>query len=304
MAVKVGVINVTGFAGMEAARILWDHPEARLVAATGRSLAGQKLGEAFPHLAEYGDFRIRPDIDEDVDVVLSALPTAESAAACVPFIRSGVRVIDIAADFRLDTAEAFAEWFGKDHPAPELLDEAVYGLPEINNAAIAASRLVANPGCYPEAAILAMAPAIAAGFVEPKVFVDAKSGVSGAGRGSGGGFGYANVNEDVSAYKIGVHNHQPEIAQELSKMSGSGDVAVTFVPHLVPMTRGIHATCYANLKAPVTHEAVLDVYRDFYRDGRLYAGYGHAPAHEEHGCQQFLSRASRCRRPKRNIRPP
>ena len=266
MAVNVGVINVTGFAGMEAARILWAHPEARLVAATGRSLAGQKLGQAFPHLAEYGDFQIQPEIDADVDVVLSALPTAESAAACLPFIRSGVRVVDIAADFRLDSAESFTEWFGTDHPAPELLNEAVYGLPELNSQAIAESDLVANPGCYPEASILAMAPAVAAGIVESDVFVDAKSGISGAGRGSGGGFGYANVNEDVSAYKIGVHNHQPEIAQELSKLSTNGDISVTFVPHLVPMTRGIHSTCYAKLRMPISGEAVLEAYREFYRE--------------------------------------
>ena len=266
MAVNVGVINVTGFAGMEAARILWAHPEARLVAATGRSLAGQKLGEAFPHLAEYGDFTIQPEIDVDVDVVLSALPTAESAQACLPFIRSGVRVVDIAADFRLNSPDAFEEWFGKKHPAPELLDQAVYGLPELNASAIAESKLVANPGCYPEASILAMAPAIAAGLVEGQVIVDAKSGVSGAGRGSGGGFGYANVNEDVSAYKIGVHNHQPEIAQELSKLSPHGAVDVTFVPHLVPMTRGIHATCYAKLKTSISQDAVIDIYREFYKD--------------------------------------
>lgn len=278
MAVNVGVINVTGFAGMEAARLLWAHPEARLVAATGRSLAGQKLGEAFPHLAEYGDFTIQPEIDADVDVVLSALPTAESAPACLPFIRSGVRVVDIAADFRLNSAEAFEEWFGMPHPAPETLDQAVYGLPELNTPAIAESNLVANPGCYPEASILAMAPAIAAGLVESQVFVDAKSGISGAGRGSGGGFGYANVNEDVSAYKIGVHNHQPEIAQELSTLSGDGDVDVTFVPHLVPMTRGIHATCYAKLKTPASQDAVLDIYRQFYKDA-TFTRVTDAPPH-------------------------
>ena len=126
---RIGIINVTGFAGMEAARLLWAHPSARLAAATGRSLAGQRLGDAFPHLALYGDFAITEEIDSDVDLVMSALPTAASAEACAPFVARGIPVIDIAADFRLKDAAAFEAWFGQPHPAPELLPQAVYGLP-------------------------------------------------------------------------------------------------------------------------------------------------------------------------------
>jgi N-acetyl-gamma-glutamyl-phosphate reductase len=280
---RIGIINVTGYAGMEAARLLWKHPEARVVAATGRSLAGQRLGDAFPSLAIYGDFPITDEIQESVDVVFSSLPTAASAVACAPFVRAGVKVIDIAADFRLRDPGAFEQWMsgGEPHPAPELLSEAVYGLPELNRERISAARLIANPGCYPAASILALAPAVAAGLVTGQVVVDAKSGISGAGRGSGGGFAYAEVNEDVSAYKIANHNHQPEIQQELAGLREAPAPRVTFVPHLVPMTRGIHATCYAPLARPVTQAEVLEVYGDFYRSAPFTHVVG-APPHTKH----------------------
>lgn len=279
--IRVGIINVTGFAGLEAARLLWNHPGAELVAATGRSLAGQRLGEAFPHLASYDDFVITPELDRDVDVVLSAMPTAASAEACEPFVRAGVRVVDIAADFRLRSADQYREWFGAEHPCPHLLDEAVYGLPEVNRDRIVGARLVANPGCYPETAILALAPAVAAGVVEGPIVVDAKSGISGAGRGTGGGYSYADVNEDVSAYKIGTHNHQPEIAQELTALRGDGEMRVTFVPHLVPMTRGIHATCYARLARDVSLAELRALYEDFYAGAPFTRVVG-VPPHTKH----------------------
>ncbi|MEZ4493037.1 MAG: N-acetyl-gamma-glutamyl-phosphate reductase [Dehalococcoidia bacterium] len=281
MTYRVGVINVTGFAGVEMARLLWNHPEADLAVATGRSLAGQKLGEAFPSLQVYGDMVIADAVEGDVDIVVSALPTAESAAACAPFARAGIPVIDIAADFRLRSPEAFHEWYGKDHPAPELLDRAVYGLPELRRAQIEEATIVANPGCYPAASILALAPAVAAGLVERRIVVDAKSGISGAGRGSGGGFSYSDVNEDVSAYKIAAHNHQPEIAQELEALGEASPAAVTFVPHLVPMTRGIHATCYAPLAKPVSQAQIEDCYRSFYADAPFTA-VSTKPPHTKH----------------------
>jgi N-acetyl-gamma-glutamyl-phosphate reductase len=265
---RVGIINVTGFAGMEAARLLWKHPEARIVAATGRSLAGKRLAEAFPHLAVYGDFLITEEIDTEVDVIFSALPTSESAKACAPFVRAGVKVVDIAADFRLKEPGAFEYWMGggDPHPTPELLAQAVYGLPELNRDQIAGASLVANPGCYPAASILALAPAVAAGIISNQIVVDAKSGISGAGRGTGGSYGYADVNEDVSAYKVASHNHQPEIQQELANLREGPPPKVTFVPHLVPMTRGIHSTCYAPLTRDVSKAEVEAIYRDFYAD--------------------------------------
>lgn len=280
MAYRVGIINVTGYAGMEVARLLWNHPSADLVAATGRSLAGKRLGEAFPHLAVY-DLEITTEINTEVDVVFSALPTSESAAACEPFIRAGVKVIDIAADFRLKDPDAFFDWFGKPHPAPDLLPQAVYGLPELNRDAITQASLIANPGCYPATSILALAPAVEAGIVGDQAIVDAKSGISGAGRGTGGGFGYSEVNEDVSAYKIANHNHQPEIAQELSNLREGPELRVTFVPHLVPMTRGIHATCYMPLAKSVTQDDVDSIYRDFYKDA-AFTRVTAAPPHTKH----------------------
>lgn len=283
MTYRIGIINVTGYAGMEAARLLWKHPGARIVAATGRSLAGKRLGDAFPHLALYGDFTITEEIETDVDIVFSALPTGESAKACAPLIAQGVKCIDIAADFRLREPGAFEQWIGggKPHPMPELLSEAVYGLPELNRDRIREARVVANPGCYPATSILALAPAVAAGIVGPQIVVDAKSGISGAGRGSGGTFGFGDVNEDVSAYKIANHNHQPEIQQELAGLREGPAPKVTFVPHLIPMTRGIHATCYAPLAGPVTQAEVTGLYRDFYKDAP-FTNVTEAPPHTKH----------------------
>ena len=283
MTYRIGIINVTGYAGMEAARLLWKHPGARIVAATGRSLAGKRLGDAFPHLALYGDFTITEEIETDVDIVFSALPTGESAKACAPLIAQGVKCIDIAADFRLREPGAFEQWIGggKPHPMPELLSEAVYGLPELNRDRIREARVVANPGCYPATSILALAPAVAAGIVGPQIVVDAKSGISGVGRGSGGTFGFGDVNEDVSAYKIANHNHQPEIQQELAGLREGPAPKVTFVPHLIPMTRGIHATCYAPLAGPVTQAEVTGLYRDFYKDAP-FTNVTEAPPHTKH----------------------
>jgi N-acetyl-gamma-glutamyl-phosphate reductase len=280
---RVGIINVTGFAGIEAARLLLNHPEARIVAATGRSLAGKRLAEAFPALRPYRDLMITAEIDASVDVVFSALPTGESAKACLPFINAGVKCIDVAADFRLREPGAFEQWIGggQPHPAPELLSEAVYGLPELNRDRIVAARIVANPGCYPAASVLALAPAFAAGLVTEQVVVDAKSGISGAGRGTGGGYSYSEVNEDTSAYKIASHNHQPEIQQELAALREGPAPKVTFVPHLVPMTRGIHATCYAPLSGRASQREVDDVYREFY-DAAPFTAVVDSPPHTKH----------------------
>ena len=267
MTIRAGIINVTGFAGLEAARLLNSHPEAELVAATGRSLAGQYLGDAFPHLqAVFGKTKITETIDVDVDIILSAMPTSESAIVCAPFCNVGTKVIDIAADFRLKNAEEYKTWFGTEHPHPELLPSAVYGLPEINAEKIKKASLIANPGCYPTATILALAPAIASGVINAPIIVDAKSGISGAGRGTGGGFNYSEVNEDVSAYRIGNHNHQPEMVQELSALQKdtAEKLKISFTPHLVPMTRGIHATCYAPLNSKISQHAIDDLYSTYY----------------------------------------
>lgn len=243
---KVGIVNVTGYSGMELARLLYRHPEVELTSVTGRSAAGQRLGDVLPHLGDI-DLTVTEDLTEAVDFVFSALPQVASAAALAPLVRQGLPVVDISADFRLKDPENYKAWYKADHPAPELLADAVYGLTEWYRDAIAACRLVANPGCYPTSALLALAPAIRAGLIQPDIIIDSKSGVSGAGRGLGLAHHYAEANENVAAYGLGGHRHLPEMTQEFAAYQPGFEPRITFVPHLIPMTRGILSTCYANL---------------------------------------------------------
>ena len=266
---KVGILNVTGYAGAELARILYLHPEVEIAAVTGRSAAGQRLPQAVPHLWKL-DLPITSRMEESVDLVFSSLPSGASAEALAPLVDEGVRAVDIAADFRIRDPAGFKAAYKMEHPAPHLLPRAVYGLPEVHRPRLNGADLVANPGCYPEASILALAPAVQAGLVEDDIVIDAKSGVSGAGRGSITSdpmYHFAEANENVLAYGLEGHGHQPEIAQELAGLAGAESARVTFVPHLIPMTRGIFATCYAPLRDPsTTKEQVQQVYRDFYAD--------------------------------------
>lgn len=261
MTVKVGIINVTGYVGMELARLLHHHPRVELASITGRSAVGQRLGVVLPHLADI-DMVIEPELGE-VTLVFSALPHRMSAEAVAEALGRGIKVIDISADFRLKEAEDYQKWYDFAHPAPQLLGEAVYGLVELNRQQITSSRLVANPGCYPTSAILALAPAVREGLIEPDIVIDAKSGVSGAGRTLSMGTHFAEVNENVSAYALEGHRHLPEITQELGGLNPALALSVTFVPHLVPMSRGILTTCYARLKAG--KQNVQEIYREFYR---------------------------------------
>lgn len=267
---KVGIVNVTGYAGLELARLLQHHPEVELTQVTGRSAVGQRLSDLFPHLTGK-DLEILPEIVEPVDVAFSALPHKASAEAVAPLVKAGVRVIDISADFRLHSLETYEKWYQTKHPAPELLQEAVYGLPELHRDEIVGARLVANPGCYPTSAILGLAPV--AHLVEPDVIIDSKSGVSGGGRTLALTNHYSEVNESCQAYALGGHRHLPEIAQELSwaRERGRADarrnaLSVIFVPHLVPMTRGILSTIYGRLAIDVPLADLRDRYRQFYRN--------------------------------------
>ena len=264
---KVGIINVTGYAGSELARILYRHPEVEITSVTGRSAAGKRLPEVLPHLWRL-DLPITRTVEGSVDLVFSTLPSGASAEVLAPMIDSGVKAVDIAADFRLHDPAEFKRAYNTDHPAPHLLEKAVYGLPEIHREAISRTNLVANPGCYPEATILALAPAVRMGLVVDDIVVDAKSGISGAGRGGLSTSSldlFSEANENVLAYGLDGHGHQPEIAQELAELRGADSARVTFVPHRVPMTRGILATCYARLQDETTSkQTVLDMYHDFY----------------------------------------
>ena len=269
MMVKVGIINVTGYIGMELARILHQHPQVDVHSITGRSTVGQKLGEVLPHLADM-NLTIEPELG-DVTLVFSALPHKTSAEAVVSALERGMKVIDISADFRLREAQDYDKWYGFTHPVPQLLGEAVYGLVELDRSNIASSRLVANPGCYPTVAILALAPVVKEGLIEPDIIIDAKSGVSGAGRTLNLRTHFAEVNENVSAYALEGHRHLPEITQELGRLNPALALSVTFVPHLIPMSRGMLATCYAKVKVGKSSveeqkKKVLEIYTEFYRD--------------------------------------
>ena len=259
---RVGSINVTGYMGAEAARILHGHPEIALASVTGRSAAGKPLADVVPHLAPLG-LTIEEDVG-DVDAVVSALPHAASAEALVPYIRRGLPIVDLSADFRLRKAEDYEPWYGT-HPTPDLLSKAVMGIPELHRDEIAGAKLVAAAGCHATAAILALAPLVRHGLIEPDVIADSKTGISGAGRTLGLSYHFSEANEDVAAYALGGHRQLPEITQELGALWEAPPPRVTFVPHLIPMTRGILVTCYATPRgdAPAT-DALRKLYTEFY----------------------------------------
>ena len=273
--IRAAIINVTGYVGAELARLLAQHPAVEIVCVTGRSEVGKRLPEVFPHLWSV-DLPIVAEVEGEVDVIFSGLPHAAAAERLTPFIEQGVPVIDASADFRLYDEEVYEQWYGE-HPAPHLLPESVYGLPELHREAIAESRLIAVPGCYPTTTILALAPLAARGWLDGRTVVDAKSGVSGAGRALKLTSHFSEVDSNFSAYGLSGHRHQPEMVQELSTLQQSAqsesELNVTFVPHLVPMTRGILATCYPSIadgalpeNPQERAEALRDVYESYYAD--------------------------------------
>jgi N-acetyl-gamma-glutamyl-phosphate reductase len=278
--IRVGIINVTGYAGLELARLLYQHPKVELVSVTGRSAAGKKLTEVFPHLFNY-DLTIEPELTE-VDFAFSALPQKDSLKEVIPLLNRGIKVVDISADFRLKNAESYPLWYGFTHPAPELLAQAAYGLTELNRPQIKTASLVANPGCYPTSAILALTPAVKAGLIEPNIIIDSKSGISGAGRSLSLTTHYSEANNDTTAYSLNGHRHLPEITQELESAAGK-KLSITFMPHLLPMTRGILSSAYATLiqgklsEGNKGTEELFNLYRDFYKDEPFVKVVGFAP---------------------------
>ena len=305
--ISVSIVNVTSYTGLELLRLLAQHPQFVLTSVTGRSAAGKRLGEVFPHtaFAAPGSFASASNLviteePEQTDLAFVCLPHAAAAESVVSLLERGTRVVDLSADFRLHDAAVYEEWYKHTHPAPALLESALYGLCERYGEQIAGASLVANPGCYAAAAILALLPAVSMNMIAPDVIIDAKSGSSGAGRSPTLSTHFAEANEDVSAYSLTGHRHLPEITQELEAASRSGNphdseenqklaeqgvyslekgeaglpggdspLRITFVPHLIPMTRGILATCYADLKqdesgqVPTT-EQVRSFYAEYY----------------------------------------
>lgn len=266
--IDAGILNINSYAGIGVATLIEAHPRLRLAAVAGHASAGKTLRGLFP-------FWDGPDLPilealPALDLVFSALPHVVAAAAVAPLARAGTRVVDLSADFRLRNPAVYQEWYGHAHPAPDLLPGAVYGLVETDRARIAAATLIANPGCYPTAAGLGLAPILAAGLVDVDagVIVDAKSGVSGAGRTLKAESLFSEVDESVSAYGLAGHRHLPEIEQTAAALARGGTgPRITFVPHLIPMTRGILATIYATPTERVSPEALLSLYRDYYGRG-------------------------------------
>lgn len=249
--IKVGIVGGTGYTGVELLRLLAAHPEVKIQVITSRSEKGMPVADMYPNLRGHLDLAFsEPDMAvlQNCDIVFFATPNGIAMTMARELVEAGVKVIDLAADFRINDIEEWSKWYGMDHACPELVEKAVYGLPEVNRAEIKNAQLIANPGCYPTAVQLGLLPLIENGLIETdNLIADAKSGVSGAGRGAAVGTLQAESSESFKAYGVAGHRHLPEIKQGLA-LANKSDVGLTFVPHLVPMIRGIHATCYARLK--------------------------------------------------------
>jgi N-acetyl-gamma-glutamyl-phosphate reductase len=249
--------------------LLVSHPGAKVVAATSRRFAGVPVAEVYPAFSGLTDLVYRDStpqaIADTTDLVFMALPHGVSMEFVPQFLKAGLKVIDLSADYRIHSAATYEAWYGR-HKFPEVLEAAVYGLPELHRERIRSSKLVANPGCYPTSIILGLAPVLRSGWIDTdSVVVDAKSGVSGAGRDPQIATLYCEVSGGFKAYKVGGHRHTPEIEQELSALSGK-EMKITFTPHLLPVKRGILSTVYAKLSRDVTPEEATALYRDFYRE--------------------------------------
>ena len=248
--IKIGIVGGTGYTGAELLRLLAQHPQAQVQVLTSRKEAGTRADAFFPHLRGHTDVVFSAPDEAALracDLVFFATPHGTAMQMAPALVRAGVRVIDLSADFRLVDPSIFSQWYGMPHACPELLAEAVYGLPEVNRAAIREARVVANPGCYPTAVQLALLPLLRAGVIHRNgIIADCKSGVSGAGRELRLGSLYGEAADSFKAYGVSGHRHWPEIAQGLTQIAGA-PVAATFVPHLLPLIRGIHATVYARL---------------------------------------------------------
>jgi N-acetyl-gamma-glutamyl-phosphate reductase len=266
---KVAILGGSGYTALELMKILLRHPTAEVVAVTSRQGDTPRLADLHPSLEGRTNLRCEP-LDPDrlaargVGCVFSCLPHGASMAAVPPLLQRGMRVVDLSADYRLRDPNVYAQWYGASHEDLAHLAQAVYGLPELYGDEVATAQLVANPGCYPQGAILGLAPLAAAGLLEPgSVIVDSKSGVSGAGRTPKLSHHFPECNESVSAYSVGTHRHTPEIEQALTDVSGEA-VEVLFTPHLIPMDRGILSTVYATPRRPASQEELLGMYREYY----------------------------------------
>lgn len=262
---KVGVLGATGYTGSVLLSILLRHPDVTITLITSNTYRGKKISEIFPLFSRRLEMRLEPTDDDHsgkCDVYFLCLPHGTSAEKAKGLFNGKATIIDLSADFRFEDVNLYERHYVK-HQAEELLPEAVYGLPELHRRKIVGAKLIGNPGCYPTSAILALYPLLARNLNASDVFIDSKSGVSGAGREAKVGNLFCEVAEGFRPYNVGIHRHEPEIQKELSK---AGEVRIAFVPHLLPMNRGILTTAYGRLKKRVTTAEVLDLYRKTYED--------------------------------------
>lgn len=272
-ACKIAIVGSTGYGGVELIRLLLRHPHAEIASVISTSQSGAPIAEGFPHLTQI----VTDNLDgldpalikEKADVVFTATPSGVSAKLVPQLLEAGLKVIDLSGDFRLKSGAVYEQWYKHAPAADAYLAQAVYGLAEVYGEQCQGVRFISNPGCYPTATLLGLIPALRAGWIDPDtLIIDAKSGVSGAGRGLGLLVHYSEINENFLAYKVNKHQHIPEIEQVLSEQAGR-EVVVTFTTHLVPMTRGILCTMYAKLTGNYTEDDVIGLYRQYY-EGRNF----------------------------------
>ena len=271
--IKVGIIGSTGYAGGELVRLLMNHKEAEIKWYGSRSYVDKKYADVYQNFFQIVDAKCMDDnmeaLANEVDVIFTATPQGLCASLVNEDILNKVKIVDLSADFRIKDVSTYEKWYGIEHKSPQFIEEAVYGLCEINREDIKSARLIANPGCYPTCSTLSIYPLAKEGLIDMNtVIIDAKSGTSGAGRGAKMDNLYCEVNENIKAYGVAVHRHTPEIEEQLSYASGE-EVFLNFTPHLVPMNRGILITAYATLKKDVTYEEVKAVYDKYYADEKF-----------------------------------
>ena len=268
--IKVGVLGATGYAGIETVRILTCHPEVEITKLVSKSFAGKKISEVYPSLKNVCDIECEElnvdDIAKSCDVVFTALPHGASKTIIPEIYNRGVKVIDLSGDFRYNSKEVYEKWYGEPHCAPEILEKSVYGLCEIHREEIKNATIIGNPGCYTTCSILALYPLLKAGVIKhDNIIIDAKSGVSGAGRTEKLPYSFCECTENMKAYKIATHRHTSEIEQELG-LAANDEILVSFTPHLIPLKRGILATSYANLSCDITDDEIYNIFSDFYKN--------------------------------------
>ena len=269
---KVGIYGASGYTGQELLRILIGHPHTDIVAITSRKFKNLAVSEVYPAFAGITDLKYTDSSPENLksscEVVFLALPHGEAMKVAPELIAADIKVIDLGADFRLRDVSVYEEWYSR-HTSPDLVEKAVYGLPELYRDDLKDANLVANPGCYPTSIILGVAPLLREGLIDPSsIIADSKSGVSGAGRDLQLGSLFCEVNEGFKAYKIGAHRHTPEIEQELGRIAKTA-LTISFTPHLVPVNRGILSTIYADLNNGISASELFDLYDNIYGDERF-----------------------------------